>query len=514
MKRTATIITLAVILTCAVHLSAGYYEQGRRYYIRKNYDKAKEMFLKAAESNTAGDAYYFLGEIEKLQGNYHEAEEYYKTAITKKNISRQYLINSYWNAILMAEQRNDYEAVVSICRSMWIRTREAKARQKIDSLINKLLWTDNSDAIDRYNEGINLKKRGKTKEALEKFQSSLSLDSSFLAPKFEIGMMAYNSGDVDQASRSLGDITARIPFYAELSLVLGDIEFNRHDYRSAIDLFSKSLEYGFIESSAEYRILIKRGTSYYNISDFQSAEKDIEAALRYNPSSADALLLMSAVKIKMEKYDDALKTLQRAESLNPDNPEILYQLGSVYYKENDPRYAAHFDALFSLVGKKKDYPSKYEKVFLILAKHHFENKNYGHTVAILKTVDTGSQSYENRLLLAKALFNLKEYDNAIDQFEKISLGEEDKFTLCKSYALSGRREKAKALLAEIVTTGDFLTRAQRDPVLSSLVKEMDEDGVRKSEPPKKESGDGARNKTDEKKNTRDERPADRGADSD
>src|SRR4030042_3031996 len=102
MKRTATIITLAVILTCAVHLSAGYYEQGRRYYIRKNYDKAKEMFLKAAESNTVGDAYYFLGEIEKLQGNYHEAEEYYKTAITKKNISRQYLINSYWNALLMA----------------------------------------------------------------------------------------------------------------------------------------------------------------------------------------------------------------------------------------------------------------------------------------------------------------------------------------------------------------------------------------------------------------------------
>src|SRR5690606_7069668 len=115
------------------------------------------------------------------------------------NISRQYLINSYWNALLMAEQRNDYESAVSICRSMWLRTRDAAARQKIESLINKFLWTDNNDAIEKYNEGIELKKSGKGTEAMDRFRSAVSIAGSFLAPKFELGMNAYNTGDLDRA---------------------------------------------------------------------------------------------------------------------------------------------------------------------------------------------------------------------------------------------------------------------------------------------------------------------------
>jgi tetratricopeptide (TPR) repeat protein len=486
LKRMISIAFALAVFASAAPLFAGYYEQGREYYIRKNYDKAKEMFLKAADPGGSGNAYYFLGEIEKLQGNYQEAEEYYKTAITKKNITRQYLINSYWNAIIMAEQRNDYENVVSICRSMWERTKDASAKQKIESLINKFLWTDNKEAVEKYNEGIELKKRGKPEEARNRFHDALSIDRSFLAPKFELGMFAYKEGNLDQASSYLEDIASRIPFYAEVRQVLADIQFDRHNYRSAAEHFDKVLEFGIMDDAAVYRVMIKRGTCYYNIDNYEKAEEDIEKALRYNPKSADAHLLLSAIKIKLKKNDEAMKSLQKANASNPDNPEILYQMGSIYYKENNARSVSCFDRLFTLMEGKKEYPSKYRKVFIILAHKLYEDKKYGRTITVLKSLDEKSQTFETRLLAAKAHFDLKEYDNAIDLFEKLSLGNDDKFILCKAYALSGRREKAKSLLSELGTAGGYLSRAKQDPVLSGVAREIDSGGMMKPEPEKNE----------------------------
>jgi len=78
---TSIIISFIILTSSALH--AGYYDQARRYYIYKKYDKAKEMFLKVVEKSDHGDSFYFLGEIEKIQGNYDESEKYFLTCITK-----------------------------------------------------------------------------------------------------------------------------------------------------------------------------------------------------------------------------------------------------------------------------------------------------------------------------------------------------------------------------------------------------------------------------------------------
>jgi tetratricopeptide (TPR) repeat protein len=492
-------------------LYAGFYEQGRSFYAKKNYERAREMFLKAAESGGSGDAYYFLGEIEKIKTNYQQAGEYYKSAISHRSTSRQYLINSYWNALLLAEQRNDYAGVASICRSMWIKTGDAGARQKLETLINKLLWSDNNDAIDAYNRGMELKKNGKASDALDKYHEALRIDSSFLAPKFEIGMHAYTTGDLDRASSYLEEIASAIPFYAEVQLVLGDIQFARHTYQGAIDHFDRVQEYGFIDRAAEYRMRIKRGTCYYNMENYPGAEKEIDRALKQNASSVEALLLMSAIKIKMEKYNDALKALNRANTTSPDNPEIQYQLGSVYYKQDDPRHIACFDRLFSLAGGKKENPAKYRKVFMILTKHYYEARNFERAAAILASFDDRTHTFDSRLLSARTSFSLKKYDAAIEQFEKISPPAEDRFLLCKAYALSGRREKAKALLAELAAggTGDYLSRAKNDAALSGIARELDASGtIKKNEQDTKGSGGDRQPAPEPKPDTRDGAPGD------
>lgn len=487
MKSRITMLLIAFALLTAGQLQARYYEQGRRHYSRKEYDQAREMFLKAAESEGSGNARYFLGEIEKMRGNYREAEEHFTRAITLPNISRQYLINSYWSALVMAEQRHDHESVVTICRAMWERTGDASARQRIDTLINKLLWSNNEEAIAKYRKGIELKNRGSREAAESAFQNALSLDGSFLAPKFELGMTAYNAGALDRAAGYLEAIASRIPFYAEVQLVLADINFRKYNYRGAISRYDRALEFGFIDPSADYGIRLRRGTSFYNLDDYQGAEKEIDRALAHRPGSVDALLLLSLVKIKMGKYDDAMKALKRANAVDPENPEVHYQIGSVYYREHDVRHIDHFEKLFTLTEKAKDRPTKYNRVFQILAAHYHESKNHRKAITVLKSLGDGSTDYETRLLLAKSHYGAKEYDTAIELFEGLSLGSEDRYLLCKAYAAGGRMEKARALLLELSAAGDFLARAKLDPALAPLAREIDKGRHRPEPGPEKET---------------------------
>ncbi len=59
-KRNKVILLFIIFHYLSGPLFAGYFESGQKYYIYKKYDKAREMFTKAAEASDRGDAYYFM----------------------------------------------------------------------------------------------------------------------------------------------------------------------------------------------------------------------------------------------------------------------------------------------------------------------------------------------------------------------------------------------------------------------------------------------------------------------
>lgn len=474
----AAAVFFAIILL-SNDCDASLYQQGRALYNKKKYDQAKEIFLQAAEKEGSGNALYFIGEIEKAKGNIRDAEGYYRAAIEKKAIDRQYLVNAYWNALLIAEQRNDYEAVADTCRAMWKRTGDPGAKRKIESIINKFLWSDNADAVERYQEGIEAKSRGAAAEAQKKFRSAVALDPSFLAPRFELGMAAYAQGDFDQAAAHLEDVANRIPFYADVNLVMGDIHFARRAYRQATPYFDRYLRFGFLTPDTDCRARLKRATCSYHLGEYDSAESDIKRALAHDPASLDALLLWSALKVKTNRESEAITILERAHAKHPDSPEVIYQMGSIYYHKGSEDFIRYFERLYSMEGQKKEIPSRYQKAFFILAKSRYEKGNYEQALAVLKPIDEKSRTFEVRLLSGKALMQLKRYDEAIIELESISPKGEDRYLLCRAYALSGRREKAKELLAELSALSDYLTRAKSDPALADIAREVGESSGRK-----------------------------------
>ncbi len=463
---------LILIFAYTGAFAANYHGMGRSAYVYRNFDKAREYFLLDVKENpNRGDSYYFLGELEKTLKRYDESLKYFQITVTK-NTTRKYLINSYWNIIILYEEKGDYTSLVKYCRELWFRTGDGSAKKKIETIVNKLLWTDNDQAILKYNQAAELSKKGDKPGAMQLYRECLTIDSSFLAPRFELGMNAYNSGNESEALTQLNYIGTRIPFYAEVHLILGEINFNNKNYNAAIENFSSVINFGFIDKSTEYNTLLKRGTCYYHLNNYDEAQKDIASSLDFIKKDVEPLIILSAIYIKKKDFDNALKILSRAESISGSNPNILFQTGSIYYFKNDPRFSSYFDRLYDVTKNSDNGIKQFLKAFKLLLNDTFEKKNYSRSLEISESINKIEKDSDVILISAKSSYYLKQYAKTIEFFEKISLNNSSRLMLASAYARNENKTKAIELLKIILNDESVKNEAMKDSLLKSYIEEM------------------------------------------
>lgn len=362
---------------------------------------------------------------------------------------------------------------------MWSTIRDQSARKKVEKLINKFLWTENIEAIKSFKKGIAFKKRNKTDEAMKYFQEATSADYSFLAPKFEMSLIYYSRKDYSSAAGYLREVVSRISFYAEAHLMLGDIYFRNRSFSYARDHFIKALDFSFSGSSTRYQISYRICESSYAAGDYENALKYGLEANSKRPRRVKPLLIISASNIKLGKYQDALGYLKKARKMQPDNPDILYQIGSIYYRQKDWRHISYFDRLFDMARTSKTKKTKYNRAFSILAKSHFSKKQYNRTAVIIKTFPADNRSFELTLLLGKSQYHLGHYDKAVDTLNSISLSAVDAVFLCKAYASSKRRIEAKEVMKRHLYSPDFSKAVEKSRLLQQLKKEIEKESAPK-----------------------------------
>ncbi|HOT20820.1 MAG TPA: hypothetical protein PLX22_12805, partial [Spirochaetota bacterium] len=216
---TITLIIIAFAMGTYIYPQGAkyYFDAGCRYYVHKNWEKAKENFLKDIEVADRGDSYYFVGEIEKILGNLDSALHYFENAVTRK-MTPKYRNLAYWNLIVIYESRSEYAKTIKTCKYFYEVHGESSAKTKAENLINKLMWSENEDAKKEYEAGLELKMKDYT-TALQHFRQAVYLDNSFLSPVFEIGMYYYSQENYRDALSYFNQILYKIPFYGELQML-------------------------------------------------------------------------------------------------------------------------------------------------------------------------------------------------------------------------------------------------------------------------------------------------------
>lgn len=488
MKRTYFILSFGIAVLCtAIPLHAGYYEDGIRSYNKKDYDDAKVQFGKAVEVFPKnGNAYFYLGEIERTLGNFDKAIEYYRLAV-ENNASKKYYKMSYWNLTIITEQMGNYNELVKMCKTFWRRAGDRGMKSKAETLINKSIWSDSAEAVEKYNSGMKAKNTS-MEDAVKHFRDAIRIDSRFLAPKFELGLWHYREGRIYDATSLFSEIVSRVPFYGDVHLLLGNIYYNEGKYGRAAEHLTGAIDYSLVGGDTEYELYLKRGTSYFKLGEFESAKKDLLTASRMKPGETEPLLILSAVNIRQENYDEALKALASVEKKKPNDPSVLLQIGSIHYRKNDARHIAYFDRLYStLSATEEKAPEGYRRAMEILARHHYEKSNFAHAKEVMDFISSENWDGTMRLIAARTAYGLKDYEKAIAEYEKLSLGSEDSAFLAAAYSKTGKNERAREMVRQHFHDDKFISLARNHRGLKSIIEEIEKERAAQNTAPNKSS---------------------------
>jgi tetratricopeptide (TPR) repeat protein len=143
-----------------------------------------------------------------------------------------------------------------------------------------------------------------------------------------------------------------------------------------------------------------------------------QLALQDEPERADALKILSGIRFMEGRLDEALATLSRAAALDPDDPKVHANLGSILTRLNRPA----------------DAVAAYQRALAIAPDYAEAHYNLGATFAQLDRLDEALACYDRVLALApahgRALINrggtlsaLNRHEEALACYDRVLAGD-------------------------------------------------------------------------------------------
>ncbi|MBP8083160.1 MAG: tetratricopeptide repeat protein, partial [Spirochaetes bacterium] len=181
---------------------------------------------------------------------------------------------------------------------------------------------------------------------------------------------------------------------------------------------------------------------------------------------------MSAIYISNSDYDKAVSTLKSIDKLLPNSPQVLFQIGTIYYKQNKTEYVAYFDKLFNAVSTSNEIPDKFYKAFVISANYHFSQKSYSQFTKIISSIPEKMMDGQMKVNAGKAYFETLNFKKTIHFLESASLSNENKILLALAYLKDNQRDKCKQTLSEIKNDTAIKTMALDNKNLKPIMQEI------------------------------------------
>jgi|GEM_PF-6839882 len=204
-------------------------------------------------------------------------------------------------------------------------------------------------------QAFKLREQNKRNEALEVANKAVAFESNNVEAQRIKGMLQIDLNQNDQAIRTLSKVISLNPddFVA---YTLAGIAYNRKkQYEDAIRLFNKAIDLK-INNTSGY---LNRGRAYMALKNFNLALENFQEAAKYdngrNPrifvEASIALLQqgMANPQIKRNRFELAIKNMQVALEMNPNQQDVYKNLVFAYQELGDKTNALKYQNM--LMGK-------------------------------------------------------------------------------------------------------------------------------------------------------------------
>lgn len=192
--------------------------------------------------------------------------------------------------------------------------------------------------IARYHLGLAYQATGQTDRALQAWRS-VGPGNEFLTARLHMSQLLAELGRTGQLSEMMQADRSVYPQHA-LPLYLLEIEaLASADVALALQRANQALA----EFEGNSDILYTRGLLREQMGDDAGFEQDLRTIIEREPDNAMALNALGyTLADRNERLTEALRLIERARAINPDDPAILDSLGWAHYRLGDLKQAELF----------------------------------------------------------------------------------------------------------------------------------------------------------------------------
>ncbi|CAD6891008.1 unnamed protein product [Tilletia laevis] len=187
----------------------------------------------------------------------------------------------------------------------------------------------------------------------------------------------------------------------------------KKDYVLANTKFTDALKAGLSEKELEAHAYNMRGTFKFIIGDAPGALEDLNRSTELKPDYVQSWVKKASVLMELSDKDEAFRVFDRAVEANPDDPDIYYHRGQVYYIMGD------YDAACEdyLKSTSLDDSFIFSQVQYAVAQYKMSNveKSTSAFQKVLRKFNSSSEAYN---YYGELLLDQGRYEDAISKFDK------------------------------------------------------------------------------------------------
>ncbi len=263
---------------------------------------------------------------------------------------------------------------------------------------------------------------------------------------------AQEAGDYARAVAGYQAAVKLMPEVPELSVNLGMAYYLQKDYDKAIAVLSQALKRKPAMEGANLYL----GMAYIHNSQFAASIEPLKKAIAINPHLRLAYINLGESYNELGKDEEAVDVLQRAEKVFPDDPEVLYSLGSLYYR-----------LMFKTYGKMAQVAPNSYRYDQVMGQSFEEREEYpAATVEFQKAIKENPSAPGLHYALGNVLWLQGHWADAREQFEaELAISPEDYLSTWKlgnSYLQEHIYDKALPYLQKAIQQKPTLGGAYQD----------------------------------------------------
>ncbi len=179
------------------------------------------------------------------------------------------------------------------------------------------------------------------KKACEHYQKSIAIYPDFLNSHFDLGRALVKLNRSEEAITEFKEAIRLQPDFAEPYINIGVILDTRDQAKEAAEYYEKGLKI----NPNKLAVYANLSYAYFRLHDVKSAINTSHKAIEIFPTAYQPYVNLGKIFYTNQQKDSALFYFEKANQVNPNQPDIVSALVALYAEKNDPKTQLYADQL-------------------------------------------------------------------------------------------------------------------------------------------------------------------------